>query len=91
MLTVDRLELVRDLLIKLVIKRRALSKQRNINLVVLEKLPFFRGVCYFGRKTFGCWAIELCVLSYCHAYIAFSNASQLYRFQGMTYEKDSSD
>lgn len=53
MLTVDRLELVRDLLIKLVIIPRALSKQRNINLVVLEKLPFFRGVCYFGRKTFG--------------------------------------
>lgn len=56
MLTVDRLELVRDLLIKLLIIRRALSKQRNINRVVLEKLPFFRGVCYFGRKTFGCWA-----------------------------------
>jgi hypothetical protein len=56
MLTVDRLELVETLLINLVILRTALSKHRNINLVVLKKLPFFRGVCYFGRKALGCWA-----------------------------------
>ncbi|MDP8934740.1 MAG: hypothetical protein M3N42_11535 [Cyanobacteriota bacterium] len=34
--------------------------------------------------------IELCVLSYCHAY-RFQLEGQLYRFQGMMYEKDSSD
>jgi|GEM_PF-6985698 len=91
MLTVDRLELVRDLLIKLVIIPRVLSKQRNINRVVLENYRFSGASAILVGKHSAVGPIELCVLSYCHAYIAFSNAGQLYRFQEMTYEKDSSD
>ena len=67
LVTGDRLQLVRDLLIKLVIIRTALSKQRNINLVVLEKLAFSGASAIWVGKYSAVESIELCVLSYCHA------------------------
>ncbi len=90
MLTVDRLELVRDLLIKLVIIRRALSKQRNINLVVLRKITVFQGRLLFWSENIRLLSRSSCAFSVIVTLIAFSNADQLYRFQEMTYEKDSS-
>jgi len=80
---------LRDFLINLVIIRTTLSKQRNINLVVLEKLAFFRSAI-FVEKYSAVESIELCIFSDDRA-DRVQLQGQLYRLQGMTYEKDSSD
>lgn len=60
----------KDLLIKLVIMRKTPNIHGNLNIIVLEKLEFFRGACYVSPDK-----IRVCRPSSCAFSVVETNCS----------------